>query len=65
MDRAFIQCPTVGTVTGVEYRVPRINGTADQFRGALVAEWSSQLAGLLSGAERPYLLGLGSFGRGF
>jgi hypothetical protein len=21
-------------VTGVEYRVPRINGTADQFRGA-------------------------------
>ena len=32
---------------------------------ALVAEWSSQLADLLSGAKRPYLLGLGSFGRGF
>jgi hypothetical protein len=32
---------------------------------ALVAEWSSRLVGLLSGAERPYLLGLGSFGRGF
>jgi len=30
-----------------------------------VAEWSSRLVGLLSGAERPYLLGLGSFGRGF
>jgi hypothetical protein len=34
MDRATIQCPTVGTVTGVEYPVPRANGTADQFRGA-------------------------------
>jgi hypothetical protein len=32
---------------------------------ALVAEWSSGLVGLLSGGERPYLLGLGSFGRGF
>jgi hypothetical protein len=32
---------------------------------ALVAEWASQLVGLPSGAERPYLLGLGSFGRGF
>ena len=32
---------------------------------ALVAEWSSRLVGLLSGAKRPYLLGLGSFGRGF
>ena len=64
MDRATIQCPTVGTVTGVEYPVPRNSGTADQSRGA-EAEWSSQLVGLLSGAERPYLLGLGSFGRGF
>src|SRR5215471_6282705 len=34
MDRATIQCPTVGMVTGVEYPVPRVNGTADQFRGA-------------------------------
>jgi len=57
MDRATIQSPTVGTVTGVESPVPRANGTADQFRG--------QLVGLPSGAERPYLLGLGSFGRGF
>ena len=32
---------------------------------ALVAEWSSRLVGLLSGAGGPYLLGLGSFGRGF
>ena len=32
---------------------------------ALVAEKPSQLVGLASGAERPYLLGLGSFGRGF
>jgi len=30
-----------------------------------VAEWSSRRVGLLFGAERPYLLGLGSFGRGF
>src|SRR6516162_538296 len=34
MDRATIQCPTVGTVTGVEYPIPRAKGTADQFRGA-------------------------------
>jgi hypothetical protein len=34
MVRATIQCPTVGTVTGVEYPVPRANGTADQFRDA-------------------------------
>ena len=32
---------------------------------ALVAQWSSRAVGLLSEVERPYLLGLGSFGRGF
>ena len=32
---------------------------------ALVAKWSTWRVGLLSGAERPYLLGLGAFGRGF
>jgi hypothetical protein len=26
---ATIQCPTVGTVTGVEHPVPRANGTVD------------------------------------
>src|SRR6516164_7110930 len=31
--RAIIQCPMVGTVTGVEYPVPRANGAADGFRG--------------------------------
>ena len=30
--RARIQCPTVGTVTGVEHPAPRTNGTADRFR---------------------------------
>jgi hypothetical protein len=34
MVRATIQCPTAGTETGVEYPIPRTNGTADQFRGA-------------------------------
>jgi hypothetical protein len=28
---ARIQCPTVGTVTGVEHPVPRVSGTADRF----------------------------------
>ena len=31
--RAGIQCPTVGTVTGVEHPVPHTNGTVDGFRG--------------------------------
>ena len=30
--QAGIQCPTVGTVTGVEHPAPRANGTADRFR---------------------------------
>src|SRR6516164_1874983 len=30
--RAGIQCPTVGTVTGVEHPAARANGTADRFR---------------------------------
>jgi hypothetical protein len=30
--RAGIQCPTVGTVTGVEHPAPRVNGTVDRFR---------------------------------
>ena len=33
MVLAGIQCPMVGTVTGIEYPVPHTNGTADGFRG--------------------------------
>src|SRR5262249_36981748 len=30
--QAGIQCPTVGTVTGVKHPAPRLNGTADRVR---------------------------------
>jgi len=49
----------VGTVTGVEYRAPRVDGAADRFRhgGVRMSSWR---VGLLSGVGRTYLLGLGS-----
>ena len=48
----------------------RVPGPSRQWNGGSVSrrwwpECSSRMVGLLSGAERPYLLGLGSFGRGF
>ena len=53
----------VGAVAGNKYPVTRANGTAEGLCG-IGAERSSWRVGSLSGAGRPYLLGLGSERRG-
>ena len=56
--QAGIQCPTVGTVTGVEHPAPRANGTADRFRrvGARIV---FPAGGPAVRGRGPHLLGLG------